>query len=116
MEYVLYYIHITRLEFLGNVFFMQLKVIDNRYQESYITICQLFKNLIFCPLYLMLYKNQQFIIYIEKYDYTKIIKEMDKLILSPYFRKRVTNISPNSFKLFSFIEIYHNYQKYALLT
>lgn len=38
VKYILYHIYITRFDILGDIFFMQLKCIGNRYQEDYITI------------------------------------------------------------------------------
>ena len=87
MEHVLYYARSAGFKSIGNVFLTQLKSIHSRYQESYITICQLLENPVFYPLHLMLYKDWQFVTYIEKYYWAKVTKEMDKLILSPRLRK-----------------------------
>lgn len=59
--------HSVRFESLGNMFLIQLKSIHSKYKESCTTIYQLFENPMFQMLYLILYKNQQFVIYIEKY-------------------------------------------------
>lgn len=61
----------------------------------------------------MLHKNRQFVTYIEKYSRTKVIKEIDQLILSLRLRKKTSDVSPESFKLFSYVEIDTEYQRHA---
>ncbi len=68
MKYVLYYAYCTIFELLGNVFLTQLKSIRNRHQEGYTTLCQLLENPMLYLLHLMLYKDRQFVIYMEKYS------------------------------------------------
>lgn len=53
----------------------------------------------------MLYKDWQFDTYMAKYSQKKIKKEMDKLISSPQLRKQATDLSPESFKTFSYVEV-----------
>lgn len=44
--------------------------------------------------------------YIVKYNQRKVKKEMaDKLIFRPQFKKQVTDISPESFETFSYVNI-----------
>lgn len=112
-EYILYYVHNTRFQLLGDIFLMQLKSIYNKYQEGYTTICQLFENLVFCLLYLILYKNQQFVIYIEKYILVKITKEIKKLISSFRLRKQAIDIFLESFESFLYVKIDREYQRHG---
>lgn len=44
------------------------------------------------------------------------MEEINKLISSPHLRKQVIDISPESFELFSYIEIDRKHQKHALFT
>lgn len=101
---------------LGNIFLTQLKSIHSKYQESCAIVYQLLKNLVFRLLHLILHKDWQFIIYIEKYIWAKVMEEINKLISSPHLRKQVLDISLESFELFSYIEIDRKHQKYALFT
>lgn len=113
MEHILYHVHSTGFEFMSNMSLIQLKSIRRKYQKDCTTLCQLFKNLVFYPLHLILHKNQRFITYIEKYIWAKIKKDMDKLISSSCFRKQVIDIWSKSFKSFSYVKIDRKYQKYA---
>lgn len=116
MEYVLYYVHSIEFDLLNNIFLIQLKFIYNRYQKSYIIKYQLFKNLVFYLLYLILYKNQQFVTYIEKYNQVKITKKINQLTLNLRFRTKILNIFSKSFKSFLYIKINKKHQKYILFT
>lgn len=80
------------------------------------TLCQLFENPVFCLLYLILYKDQQFIIYIEKYGRSKIKEEIDKLISSPRLRKQTIDVFLESFKSFLYKEVNRKHQRYTLFT
>ncbi len=98
---------------MGDVFFTQLKFIYNRHQKGGTTLCELLENPVFHPLYLMLHKNRRFIIYMEKYGRVKIKKEIDKLISSPYLRKQVADVSPESLKSFLYIKVDREYRKHT---
>ena len=90
---------------MGNVFLTHLKSIYSKYQKSYATVCQLFKNPVLRPLHLILYKDWQFITYIEKYIQAKVTEEMNKLILSSRLRKQAIDVFMKNFESFSYIEI-----------
>ncbi len=68
VEYVLYHARCAGFKLLGDMFLMQLKSICNRHQKSCTTLCQLLENPVFRPLHLMLYKDWQFVTYMEKYS------------------------------------------------
>ena len=57
----------------------------------------------------MLYKNWPFDIYMAKYSWAKINKEMDKLISSSQLKKQAMNLFLKSFKIFSYVEINREY-------
>lgn len=72
------------------------------------------RNLVFYMLYLILHKDRQFVIYMEKYGQAKVMEEMNKLISSLLLKKLVTDVSAESFKLFSYVEIDRKYQRHVL--
>ena len=98
------------------MFLIQLKSIHNRHQKSCTTLCQLFENLILRSLHLILYKNRRFVIYMEKYVWAKIKKEIDKLISSSSLKKKATDISPESFKSFLYVKVGKEYRRHASFT
>ena len=100
VEHVLYYAYCIGFELLGDLFLTQLKCICNKYQEGYTTLYQLFENLVLCLLHIMLYKNRQFILYMEKYGHAKIKKEMNKLTSSSPLKKQAADIFPENLKSF----------------
>lgn len=82
VEYILYHPYIAGFSLVSDVFLIQLGYICSRYQKDYLTICLLLDNPVLCPIYLILYKDQQFKNYIVKYSRQLIMKEMNKLISS----------------------------------
>lgn len=64
----------------------------------------------------MLYKNWQFVTYMEKYRQEKNKEKINKWILSPYLKKQATNISLKSFKLFLYMEVNKQHQKHLFFT
>ena len=57
VEHIFYYVNSAGFELLDDVILTQLKSICSRYQEGYITVCQLLKNLVFHLLHLIIYKD-----------------------------------------------------------
>ena len=64
----------------------------------------------------MLHKNWQFVTYMEKYSWAKIKKEMDKLISSLHLRKQATNVSPESFESFLYVEVNREHWRHTPFT
>ena len=116
VEHVLYHVCNAGFELMGDMFLMQLKSIHSRYQKNFITVCQLLKNPLFYLLHLMLYKDRQFVIYMEKYGRVKVMEEIYQLILSPHLRKKTSDISLESFESFSYVEIDSEYQRQVTFT
>lgn len=109
VEHVLYHTRTARFRLLGDVFLMQLGCICSRHQEDCTTICKLLENPVLCPVPLMLLKDQQFENYMVKYNKEKVKKEMDKLISSSRLRKQAADVSPESFEIFSYVNINREY-------
>lgn len=91
------------------MFLTQLKSLRSKHQKSYATIYQLFENLVLHPIHLMLYKDWQFVTYMEKYNWAKIKIEIDKLISSLRLQKQATNVSLENFESFSYIKVVKKY-------
>lgn len=109
IEYILYHIYSAQFDSLVDVFFIYLRCIQNRHQESCGTVYCLFESPRLHLLYLMLHKNWRFNTYKIKYSQRKIKEEMDKLILSHQLRKQVANISLESFEIFLHIDVNRKY-------
>ena len=116
MKHVIYHTRCIGFELLDDLFLTQLKSIRNRHQEGCITLCQLLENPVLRPLYLMLHKDRRFVIYMEKYGWAKIKKEMDKLISSPRLKKQAADISLESFESFLYVEVDKEHQRHAPFT
>ncbi len=116
VKHVLYYTRCARFELLDDIFLTQLKSIRNRHQESYTSLCQLLKNPVLRPLHLILYKDRQFVTYIEKYSWAKNKKKINKLISSPCLRKQAAHIFSKSFKSFLYVEVDKKYGRHTPFT
>lgn len=64
----------------------------------------------------MQYKNRWFDMYIVKYSQEKVKEEMDKLILSPQLRKQALDIFPESFKIFSYVDVDRKHCRHVSFT
>lgn len=52
----------------------------------------------------------------EKYGQAKITREMDKLISSPWLRKKAANVSSESFESFLYVKVDRENQRHASFT
>ncbi len=116
VEHVIYHVRSAGFESLGDVYLTQLKSICTSHQKGCTTLCQPLENPMFRPLHLMLYKDWRFVTYMEKYDWAKIKEEMNKLISSPRLKKQATDVSSESFELFSYVKVDREHQRHASFT
>ena len=116
VEHVLYHALSAGFDSLGDMFLTHLRCIQNKHQKDCNIVYCLLENPGLRPLHLMLHKDQRFYMYIVKYSWKKIKKEIDKLISSPQFRKQAADISLESFETFLYIDVNRKHRRHAPFT
>lgn len=105
MEYIAYYASSKGFALLGDTLLMQLRCSQTKHQEGCDTVFRLLQNLVFHPVQVMICKDQWFQAYIQEYSHFKIRAKMQKLMTNIRLKKPVADISPESFKGFSYIQV-----------